>query len=264
MILDEIAAKTRIRVAGAKEAVPLEQVRAAAEAMALSTEQYFEKALSAPGLSFICEVKKASPSKGLIAASFPYLRIAEEYEAAGAAAISVLTEPDYFLGKDRYLKEIAGTVKIPVLRKDFIIDPYQIYEAKILGAQAVLLICALLDTKTMAAYIKIAEGLNLAAMVETHDETEVQSALDAGGRIIGINNRDLKTFQVDPGVTFRLRKLLPQGILSVSESGIRSADDIRALGEQDVDAVLVGETLMRSPDKKKYLEELRAAAGKGK
>jgi indole-3-glycerol phosphate synthase len=276
MILEEIASNTRIRVEKAKERRPLGQVRAAAEAEAtviavtnsatasgfgggLAPFPFpFEAALAAPGLSFICEVKKASPSKGLIASDFPYLDIARDYEAAGAAAVSVLTEPEYFLGSDNYLREISAAVSIPVLRKDFIIDAYQIYEAKLLGAQALLLICALLDTKTLAAYIKLAHSLGLSALVETHSEDEVRSALDAGGRIIGINNRDLGTFKVDLNVTGRLRKLIPSGVITVSESGIRGPEDIRVLGGT-VDAVLIGETLMRAADKKQYLRELREA-----
>jgi indole-3-glycerol phosphate synthase len=284
VILDEIAARTRIRVEAAKERRPLEQLRDAVEtAAAVSAVTNsdtaggaggstglegasagglasfpFEAALAVPGLSFICEVKKASPSKGLIAADFPYLDIGRDYEAAGAAAVSVLTEPEYFLGSDDYLREIAAALSIPVLRKDFIIDTYQIYEAKLLGAQALLLICALLDTKTLAAYIKLAHSLGLSALVETHSEDEVRSALDAGGRIIGVNNRDLRTFKVDLGVTGRLRKLIPTGLITVSESGIRGPEDIRALGGS-VDAVLIGETLMRAVDKRQYLRELREA-----
>jgi len=280
-ILDEIAGKTWIRVAKARESASFEQVRKQALELAARKPRLpegnlgsgeprrrvpgqrpgsgFEQALAAPGLSFICEVKKASPSKGIIAKYFPYLKIAEEYEAAGAAAISVLTEPDYFLGSDRYLSEIAAGVKIPTLRKDFIVDSYQIYEAKLLGAAAVLLIAALLDADTLAAYIKIAAGLGLSALVEIHNEAEAEQALAAGARIIGINNRDLKTFKVDLGVTARLRKLIPTGILTVAESGIKSPDDVRALKDIGVDAVLIGESLMRAADKKQFLAELKAA-----
>jgi indole-3-glycerol phosphate synthase len=213
-------------------------------------------------MALICEVKKASPSKGIIAGpgDFPYLQIALDYEAAGAAAISVLTEPEYFLGSDEYLREIAAAVNIPVLRKDFVVDEYQIYESALLGAQAILLICALLETATLRGYIKIAHSLGLSALVETHSAGEVQSALDAGARIIGINNRDLQTFNVDLATTGKLRKLIPAGIITVSESGISSPDDIKALGDYGVDAVLIGETLMRSPDKKAQLRVLREAA----
>jgi indole-3-glycerol phosphate synthase len=271
-ILETIAEKTRLRVAQAKESVTLEQIREQCERHKekestnytnetnnSSGESQFEQNLKAPGLSFICEVKKASPSKGVIAEAFPYLQIAQEYEAAGAAAISVLTEPEYFLGDPRYLQEIAADVKIPVLRKDFVVDPYQLYEAKIWGAQAALLICALLDTDTLRSYIAIATELGLSALVEIHDEAEAEQALAAGARIIGINNRDLNTFNVDLNVAARLRKLIPSDVITVAESGIKSPDDIRALKDSGIDAVLIGESLMRAPDKKQFLSELRAA-----
>jgi len=264
-ILDEIADKTRLRVAKAKDTAPFEQVKK--KALALAEEEGsgeektlfpFERALAAPGLSFICEVKKASPSKGIIAADFPYLQIAKEYEAAGAAAISVLTEPDYFLGSDRFLREIAAAVAIPTLRKDFVIDPYQIYEAKLLGAKAVLLICSLLDAQTLAEYVKIADELNLSSLVEIHNEAEAEQAVRSGAKIIGINNRDLKNFKVDLAVTARLRSLIPSDILTVAESGIKSPEDIRAISGIGIDAVLIGESLMRAADKKRFLAELKA------
>ena len=218
---------------------------------------YFEKALTKQGLSFICELKKASPSRGVIAQDFPYLDIAREYEVAGATAISCLTEPYYFQGKDQYLKEISQAVRLPVLRKDFVIDSYMIYEAKILGAAAVLLICAVLDKDTLGDYLRIAEDLSLSALVEAHDEAEVDRALEAGARIIGVNNRDLNTFEVDRNTSIRLRKRVPKEILFVSESGIKTADDIRELRDNGVDAVLIGETLMRESDKAAALERLR-------
>jgi indole-3-glycerol phosphate synthase len=269
MILDEIAARTRSRVAEAKARRSPEALREEAEARAEREGRAgkltfpFERALAAPGLSFICEVKRASPSRGMIAEDFPYLEIAEEYEAAGAAAVSVLTEPDYFLGSDRYLTEIVRAVKIPVLRKDFIVDPYQIYETKLLEASAALLICALLDAETLAAGIALAHDLGLSALVEIHREEELESALSAGARLIGINNRDLTTFQVDPSVTIRLRKLVPPDCLVVSESGVQSPADVRALAEQGVHGVLIGETLMRAADKKKRLAELRGFGSEG-
>jgi indole-3-glycerol phosphate synthase len=238
MILDKIAASTRERLVGLKAQGP------------------FEAALKVPGLSFICEVKKASPSKGVIAEDFPYRQIAREYEAAGAAAISVLTEPQFFQGNAVYLQEIARDVQIPCLRKDFIIDEYQIYEAKFLGAAAVLLICALLDEKQMTAFIKIAESIGLSALVETHRESEVESAVNAGARIIGINNRDLQTFAVDLDVTRRLAKRIPDNIVKVSESGIHVPDDIKRVKDCGVDAVLIGESMMRARDKKQYLQDL--------
>jgi indole-3-glycerol phosphate synthase len=259
-ILDEIADKTRLRVAKAKAAVPIEQIQERARSLVPSPHSpTFEEALAAPGLSFICEMKKASPSKGVIAEDFPYLQIAEEYETAGAAAISVLTEPDYFLGSDQYLREIAERVKIPVLRKDFVVDDYQIYEAKVLGADAVLLICALLNRETLASYIATAGKLGLSALVEIHGEAEAEAALAAGARIIGINNRDLKTFSVDLDLSARLRKLIPAGIVTVAESGVKSPDDVKALKNTGIDAVLIGESLMRAPDKRKFLSELTNA-----
>ena len=258
MILDEIAAKTRERVAAARLQTSLEEMKRRAEALDSNTGFPFEKALRADkDVAFICEAKKASPSKGVIAEDFPYLQIAKDYEAAGAAAISVLTEPFWFQGSNDYLKEIAAAVSIPVLRKDFTVDEYMIYEAKVLGASAVLLICAILDTETIRRYIGIADSLGLSALVEAHDEEEVRSALAAGARIIGVNNRDLKTFTVDIGNSARYRKLVPEEILFVSESGIRTAEDIRRLRENGTDAVLIGETLMRSADKAAELRKLR-------
>jgi indole-3-glycerol phosphate synthase len=263
-ILDRITERTRIRLAKAKEFLPPYRLKEEAQAVSAArmdgdrwAEPAFVKALAAPGLSFICEVKKASPSGGIIARSFPYLQIAMDYQEAGASAISVLTEPEYFLGSDEYLREIAGAVEIPVLRKDFIIDSYQIYEAVLLGAGAVLLICALLDTRTLADFIALAGDLGLAVLVETHTEDEVRSALDAGAAIIGINNRDLKTFQVNLDTTERLRRLIPPGIISVAESGIREPEDVRILMECGIDALLIGEALMRSADRKRRLGEFR-------
>jgi indole-3-glycerol phosphate synthase len=255
MILDEIAEKTRKRIALAKNDIPLNEIRWQAE-NAPKPKADFYAALKTSGISFICEAKKASPSKGIIAEDFPYLQIARDYEAAGASAISCLTEPFYFKGSDEYLKEIAAEVSIPVLRKDFTIDPYMIFQAKAYGASAVLLICALLDTSELKEYQAIATELGLSALVEAHDEKEIESALDAGARIIGVNNRNLKDFTVDINNSARLRRLVPKEVAFVSESGIKTADDIRALVENGTDAVLIGETLMRSRDKKAMLEKL--------
>lgn len=257
MILDKLADSTRRRVERRKEEKSLERIRT--EALALGTDNRFpfEQALSVEGMSFICEVKKASPSKGLIAEDFPYLDIAREYQEAGASAISVLTEPEYFLGSDRYLKEIAESVTIPVLRKDFTVDEYQIYEAKLLGASAVLLICSLLNDEELQRYLNTAHGLGLSALVEAHDEEEAGRAVRAGARIIGVNNRDLKTFTVDIKNSVNLRKLIPEGIIYVSESGIKAPEDVGELYRNGTNAVLIGETLMRSPDKKKMLYKLR-------
>jgi indole-3-glycerol phosphate synthase len=267
-ILGKIASRTVLRIAKVKETVSMKQVMEPALALAEAERAagkgemplLFERAVAAPGLSFICEVKKASPSKGVIAEDFPYLQIAKEYEEAGASAISVLTEPDFFLGNDQHLKEISCTVQIPTLRKDFIIDPYQLYEAKLLGAKAVLLICALLDPETLSLFISIAGELALDCLVEIHSDGEVLEALQAGAGIIGINNRDLTTFEVDTDLTPRLRKLIPSRILTVAESGVKSPDDIRALKDSGVDAVLIGESLMRSTDRKQFLRELMTAA----
>ena len=223
----------------------------------------FEKALAKPGISFICEAKKASPSKGLIASDFPYLEIARDYETGGAAAISVLTEPHHFLGEDRYLREISEAVAIPTLRKDFAIDDYLIYEAKTLGAAAVLVIVALLDDKTLAKFIAIAHRLGLSALVEAHDKTEIHRGLDAGARIIGVNNRDLRTFEVDFENSERLRSEVPRDVLFVGESGVKSRADVERLEAAGEDAVLIGETLMRAPDRVATLKVLRGE-GSGK
>lgn len=256
-ILDTIAEYARERVAKAKETYPLEEVKSQALSMNCNTGFPFEKALASEGISFICECKKASPSKGLIAEDFPYLKIAKEYEAAGASCISVLTEPKWFLGKNEYLKEITNTVSIPCIRKDFTIDEYMIYEAKLLGASAVLLICALLPTNTLKRYIEICDQLGLSALVEAHDEEEISSAVQAGARIIGVNNRNLKNFSVDVNNSGRLRALVPENILFVAESGIKSREDVKTLEQARVDAVLIGETLMKAEDKKGMINLLK-------
>ena len=257
MILDKLAASARVRVDRLKGERPLESVRE--EALSIKPEKpfCFEAALKKEDIAFICEVKKASPSKGLIAPDFPYVHIARDYEAAGADAISVLTEPEYFLGSDDYLSAVKRAVSIPVIRKDFTIDPYQIYEARIIGADAVLLICALLDTEALTEYIRIADRLGLSALVEAHDAAEVCSALEAGARVIGVNNRNLKTFEVDIENSARLRQLVPEHIIFVSESGIKTPGDIVALRKNGTDAVLIGETLMRSSRKAEELARLR-------
>ena len=260
MILEEIAARTVQRVADEKAAVPLSEMKKRAEAMDANTGFPFRKALSGDEISFICEVKRASPSKGLIAPDFPYLDIARDYERAGASAISCLTEPFWFKGKDEYLTEISKAVKIPVLRKDFTVDEYMIYQAKTLGASAVLLICSILSKEQLSEYLGIAHSLGLSALVEAHDEDEVRTALSVGAGIIGVNNRDLRTFTVDINNSARLRKLVPPEVLFVSESGIKTAADIEALRSNGTNAVLIGETLMRSPDKKAALDELRGHA----
>lgn len=262
-ILDTIAEYARERVAKAKESLPLEEIRRQAFAGNCRTGFPFEKALAAEGISFICECKKASPSKGLIAEEFPYLAIAKEYEEAGAACLSVLTEPKWFLGSDEYLKEIAAEVSIPCLRKDFTIDEYMIYEAKLLGASAVLLICSLLSLKELKEYLELCRELGLSALVEAHDEEEIEDAVNAGARIIGVNNRNLKDFTVDVANSGRLRSLVPEHILFVAESGIHCREDVAALEKARVDAVLVGETLMRAKDKRAKLAELKGQIFRG-
>lgn len=255
-ILDQLADYARYRTKQAKKTVSLSEIRERALSMPKGGFS-FERALQQPGLSFICECKKASPSKGLIAPDFPYLQIAKEYEAAGADCISVLTEPKWFLGNDAYLREIAQEVSIPCLRKDFTVDEYMIYEAKLLGASAVLLICAILSEAQMREYLAVCETLGLSALVEAHDEAEAEKALSAGARMIGVNNRNLKDFTVDTENSRRLRSMIPKSTLFVSESGVRGPEDVGRLVQIGADAVLVGEALMRAPDKSKMLSELR-------
>lgn len=254
-ILEEIAGRTKERIRQKKMILPLSGLRKEAEKKEKPLS--FEAALRQPELSFICEVKKASPSKGVIAEDFPYAKIAREYEKAGAAAISCLTEPYWFQGRDSYLRQIAKVVSIPVLRKDFTIDEYMIYEAKEMGASAVLLICGILDDSQLKAYGQLAGELGLLALVEAHSREEVERAMKAGAGIIGVNNRDLRTFQVDIDNSVRLRKMVPPEIPFVSESGIRTAADMKRLYENGTDAVLIGETLMRAVDKKAAFAELR-------
>lgn len=254
-ILNTIADNTRKRYKKIIAEKPLEEVKARALEMQKGSFE-FENALKGEELSFICEVKKASPSKGIIAADFPYLEIAREYEAAGASCISCLTEPKWFLGSDEYLKQIAKAVSIPVLRKDFTVCEYQIYEAKLLGAKAVLLICALLNEETIKKYIKICDALGISALVEAHNENEIEIALSAGARVIGVNNRNLKDFTVDVNNSSRYRDLIPNDVLFVSESGIKNHDDIAVLQKNKTNAVLIGEAFMKAADKKRFLKEL--------
>ncbi|MGM9572751.1 MAG: indole-3-glycerol phosphate synthase TrpC [bacterium] len=257
MILDRIVKATEKRVSEQKKLVSALSMKSQALALPVKKDFPFQAALDAPELSFICEVKKASPSKGVIAEDFPYLTIAQEYEKAGAAAVSVLTEPDFFQGSGKYLREISRLISLPVLRKDFIIDEYQIYEAKCLGASAVLLIAAILEEKQLQSFLELAHSLGLSALVEAHTEEEADKALKAGAKIIGVNNRNLQTFEVDLNNSLNLRRLVPPEISFVAESGIKSADDIKKLTEAGVNGVLIGETLMRSPDKKAALDELK-------
>ena len=261
-ILDKLADGARERVRAKKQIYPVAEITKQAKSLPKG-DFPFERALSkkdAP--AFICECKKASPSKGIIAEDFPYAEIAREYEAAGADAISVLTEPNYFLGSDKYLREIAATVKLPCLRKDFLVDEYMIYEAKVLGAAAVLFIVSLFagDSSKLAEYLSIARSLGLSALVETHDENEIKTACAAGAKIIGVNNRNLKNFTVDTGHSLTLRKIVPPDILFVTESGITNAEDVARAKAAGVNAVLVGETLMRAADKRQMLNRLKGIA----
>ena len=255
-ILDKLADHARERVAEAEKIHPLDEIKA--KALALPKGEFeFEKALRKDDIAFICECKKASPSKGIIAEDFPYLQIAQEYEKAGADCISVLTEPKWFLGSSDYLREIADKVSIPCIRKDFTVDSYMIYEAKILGAKAVLLICSILTEAQIKEYIAICDELGMSALVEAHDEKEVAMAVRCGARLIGVNNRNLKDFTVDTSNSRRMREFVPDDIIFVSESGVKNAEDIALLRKSGTNAVLIGETLMKAEDKTEKLKELK-------
>ena len=257
MILNEIVAATEIRVEKAKFQKSFETIKK--EALNKKGKFVsFEEALSKVGMSFICEVKKASPSKGLISTDFKYKEIALEYEKSGADAVSVLTEPDFFLGSTRYLQEIKSIVKIPVLRKDFIIDSYQIYESRVIGADAVLLICSILSYDVLKEFAETAQGLGMSCLVEAHDEKEIEMALKIGARIIGVNNRNLKTFEVDFNNGMKLRSLVSDDKIFVSESGIKTKEHISILKANNVNAVLIGEELMRSGSIAEHLRELKS------
>ncbi|MDR1913874.1 MAG: indole-3-glycerol phosphate synthase TrpC [Clostridiales bacterium] len=265
MILDEIAATARKRVEAARNILPPDELREKINFINLkiSDTLFFEKALSREGVSLICELKKASPSRGIIIENFDYQAFAKIYEKARVDAISVLTEPYYFMGSNEILTQTAAAVNLPLLRKDFVVDEYQIYEAKLIGASAVLLICALLEgekPETLEKYLSIAHEIGLSALVEAHNEGEIKMALSAGAKIIGVNNRNLKDFSVDITNSAKLRELVPPGVLFVSESGIQSPDDVRGLKKNGVDAVLIGEAVMRADNKEKFLSELRQAA----
>ena len=258
-MLDKIVAKTEERLIEAKSNKSLDQLKEEVSKLDISDEFPFKEALRDPEIAIIAEVKKASPSKGLIAEDFDYIKIAKEYEQAGASAISVLTEPYFFKGSNDYLKEIAENVNIPILRKDFTIDEYMIYEAKTLGASAILLIVSILDDAQLKEYLELAHDLGLSAIVETHDANEIKTAIDAGAEIIGVNNRNLADFTVDINNSVNLRRLVSDDVLFISESGIKTAEDVRRLKENNVDAVLIGETLMKSDDKKAMILELKNA-----
>lgn len=257
-ILDKIVAATQKRIQTKKKNIPLDTLL---QQRPPQREAFrFQKALSGSAMSFICEVKKASPSKGLISEDFPYIKIAAEYEKAGADAISVLTEPDFFLGSSDYLRDIRQHVDVPMLCKDFIIDDYQIYEAKAIGADAVLLICSLLDASTLKTFINLAHSLNMSALVETRNENEIYTAIKCSAKIIGANNRDLRTFAVDTATSIELRKYAPPDAIFIAESGIKSRADVLALEKGGINGVLVGEHIMRSNNKKAALYTLKGAA----
>ncbi len=257
MILDKIVEYTKNRVENLKTILSFEDIKSKAYSNSINSNFLFEQELKKKGISFICEIKRASPSKGIISENISCVQIAKEYEESGVNAISVVTEPEFFLGKDEYIKDISKNVTIPILRKDFIVDSYQIYESKVLGASAILFISSILSEKTLKEYIKIAHNLGLSALVETHNEDEILKSIKAGARIIGVNNRDLKNFEVDINTSIRLRKFVPDNILFVSESGIKDYEDIKMLSENSVDAVLIGEALMISNDKRRKLAILR-------
>ena len=257
MILDDIIAKQKTRIENEKKEKDIETLKQEVLSLPSSKNFFFEDSLKSKEFAFICEIKKASPSKGVIVENFPYTDIAQEYEKAGASAISVLTEPHFFKGNDLFLKDVADIVNIPVLRKDFIIDEYQIYQAKLIGADAVLLICAVLDESTLKKFINIATSLKLSCLVETHNEEEIKKALNCNAKIIGINNRDLKTFTVDINTSLKLRKFIPENKILISESGIKTAQDIKMLKDAGFNGALIGESMMLSKDKKQFLSELR-------
>lgn len=259
-ILQTIAAHARTRVAAERAKISLEELKALCQEAGPGQGEQFVSALNRPGLSFLCEIKKASPSKGLISPDFPYLDIARAYEAAGADGVSCLTEPKWFLGSDDIFRQVRRTISLPMLRKDFTVDEYQIYQARLMGANAVLLIVSLLDGETLKGYLDLCRSLGLAALVETHDGQEVDAALNAGAEIIGVNNRNLKDFSVDFSNAARLRDRIPPGVLYVAESGLTGPEDAAALKLLGADAALVGEALMRAPDKGAMLASLRRAA----
>ena len=258
-MLEKIVAKTEERLVEAKSNKSLDQLKEEVSKLDIKEDFPFKKALKDPEIAIIAEVKRSSPSKGLIAEDFDYIEIAKEYERAGASAISVLTEPYFFKGSNDFLHEISENVRIPLLRKDFTIDEYMIYEAKSLGASAILLIVSILDDVQLKRYLDLAHDLGLSAIVETHDANEIRTAIDAGSEIIGVNNRNLADFTVDINNSINLRRLVNEDILFISESGIKTVEDVRKLKENNVDAVLIGETLMRSDDKKSMILELKNA-----
>lgn len=256
-ILDKLADLSRERAKREQETVSAEKLREQAKALGKGNGEAFLSALKKPGISIICEIKKASPSKGLISPDFPYLKIAAAYEQAGADCISCLTEPEYFLGSDDIFREVREKVNLPMLRKDFTVCEYQLDQARVMGANAALLIVSLMDERTLAAYLEHCEELGIAALVETHDEEEIRTAVSAGAKIIGVNNRNLKDFSVDFGNAARLRDRIPPECIYVAESGVRTPEDVQRLRQIGADAALIGETLMRAEDPAETLKSLR-------
>ena len=258
-MLDEIVEKTKERLVESKKNKSLDDLKDEVAKMNITQDFPFKEALSGDEISIIAEVKRASPSKGMIAEDFDYVFIAKDYEDAGASAISVLTEPYFFKGSNDYLKEISENVSIPILRKDFVIDEYMIWEAKAIGASAVLLIVSILSIVELKKFLDLAHDLGLSAIVEAHDGNEIRTALNVGAEIIGVNNRDLTDFSVDIENSISLRRCVSGDVVFISESGIKTPEDVRRLKENDVDAVLIGETLMKSDDKKAMISEFKNA-----
>ena len=258
-ILETIAAYAKERAARDKEKVPEKEMRERALTLPKGTFR-FSRALRKKEMSFICEVKKASPSKGLIDPVFDYKRIAKNYEVAGADCVSCLTEPKWFLGSDVIFGEVRRTIQLPIIRKDFTADDYQIYQAKCMGADAVLLICALMDEKKLTHYLTICDTLGLDALVETHDEEEIKMAVSAGAGVIGANNRNLKDFSVDFSNAVKLRHLIPEEVIYVAESGVSRISDVEALRQAGADAVQMGEVMMRAKGQKAMLKAMKSAA----
>lgn len=257
MILDQIVADNRLELESRKRSLPLEELNRAALEQPPPVE--FAAALRGDGIRLIAEVKKASPSRGVICPDFNPVEIAKTYASNGAAAISVLTEEKYFQGSLNYLNDIRdalGDRRLPLLRKDFIYDSYQVYEARAYGADGLLLIVAILTPEELEARLGLSHELGMSCLVEVHNETELEIALSSGAEIIGINNRDLKTFNVDLTVTQRLRPLIPPDRIVVSESGIKNRTDMERLRQWGVNAVLIGESLMSAPDIGAKIKEL--------
>ena len=258
MILDDIVAVKQKKLSDLMQKMPLDALQKKIEDRPANPKD-FHHALKKPGISVIAEVKKASPSKGVIKSDFDPETIARQYNEYGADAVSVLTEEDFFLGCNEYLKTVKAVTHIPVLRKDFIIDIWQVYESRMIGADAILLIVGILTDKQLRTYRETAQSLGMHALVEVHNEEELARALDSGTEIVGINNRNLKTFDVSLETTEKLASKISPGKTIVSESGIKNAEDIRYLKQLGVDAVLVGETLMRAGSIKDQLDQFKQA-----